>query len=82
MFAETKKEVIIEHPLDIVYDTLISIFPVKYYKLTKYNPKTYNLTVLDSFNPTFIMKLSKINLKTYYSNSIIFIKTSQKNNIS
>lgn len=68
MFAETKKEVIIEHPLDIVYDTLISIFPVKYYKLTKYNPKTYNLTVLDSFNPTFIMKIS---LKEYTPNTTI-----------
>lgn len=68
MFAETKKEVMIKHPIDIIYDTLISIFPVKYYKLRRYNHNTYTFTVIDSFNHTFIMKIS---LKEYDPNSTI-----------
>lgn len=58
MFAETEKQAIIEHPQVIVFDTLISIFPVKYYKLKRYNHTTHDLTVIDSFNPGFIMKIS------------------------
>lgn len=58
MLAETKKEIILEYPIDVIYDTLISIFPVKYYELKRYNHITHNLTVIDSFNRGFIMKIS------------------------
>ena len=58
MLAETNEEVIVEYPIDIVYDVLISIFPVKYYKLKGYNQITHDFTVVDSFNRGFIMKIS------------------------
>ncbi len=60
MFAQTKKKVLVEYPVEIVYDTLQSIFPVKYYELKRYTPITYTFTVIDSFNPTFIMKINLI----------------------
>ena len=68
MFAETKKEVIIEYPIDVVYDVLISVFPVKYYELKRHNHMTRDFTVVDSFNPSFIMRIS---LKEYDLNSTI-----------
>lgn len=61
MFAETKKKVLLEYPIDTVYNTLLSIFPVKYYNLKRYSPITYSFTVIDSFNKTFIMKIYLIN---------------------
>lgn len=33
MSAETRKEVLVEYSIDTVYDTLIFLFPVKYYRL-------------------------------------------------
>ncbi len=53
MLAETRKEVMVEYPLDIVYKTLVGIFPVKYYKLRKHYDVSHSLKVYDSFNQTF-----------------------------
>lgn len=58
MFAETKKEVLVEYPIDVVYDTLFFIFPVKYYKLKDYNHITHTFRVFDSFNHTFVMYIT------------------------
>lgn len=60
MSSATKKEVLVEYPINIVYDTLHSIFPVKYYNLKRCSPFTYSFTVIDSFNRTFIMKINLI----------------------
>lgn len=58
MFAETKKEVLIEYPINVVYETLLSIFPVKYYDLKGHYPTTHSFRVIDSFNNMFIMHIS------------------------
>lgn len=68
MFAETKKEVLVEYPIEYVYNTLVSLFPVKYYRLEHYDYITHSFRVLDSFNPTFIMDIS---LKENTSNTTI-----------
>lgn len=58
MFAETKKEVLVEYPINIVNDILCSLFPVKYYDLKEYDDVIHSFTVNDSFNPGFIMHIT------------------------
>ena len=60
MFAETKKEVLVEYPISTVYDSLVTIFPVKYYKLRYYDETVHTLTVYDSFNRGFTMRIQLI----------------------
>ena len=55
MFAETKREVLVEYPLEIVWDTLIYLFPVKYYRLRDEDHQTHSVAVVDEFNAEFIM---------------------------
>lgn len=58
MYAETKKEVLVEYSIDTVYDCLIYIFPVKYYNLRYNYGIKHNIEVFDSFNSTFRMEIS------------------------
>ena len=58
LFAETRKEVMVEYPISTVYESLISIFPVKYYNLQGHDPYTYSLNDIDSYNKTFTMKIT------------------------
>lgn len=55
MFAETKREVLVEYPLEIVWDSLIYLFPVKYYRLREEDHQTHTVAVIDEFNHGFIM---------------------------
>ena len=55
MFAETKREVLVEYPLETVWDTLIYLFPVKYYRLRDEDHQTHTVAVVDEFNAEFIM---------------------------
>lgn len=68
MFAETKREVLVEYPLEIVWDTLIYLFPVKYYRLRDEDYQTHSVAVVDEFNAEFIMY---IHLMKNTSNSTI-----------
>ncbi len=60
MFAQTKRDVLVEYPIDVVYNTFVSIFPVKYYDLDKQYPPTHSFTVVDTFNYTFTMHVSLV----------------------
>lgn len=70
MLAETKKEVLVEYPIGVVYNTLFFIFPVKYYKLKDYDHITHTFRVFDSFNHTFVMDIT---LKENTPNTTIII---------
>ena len=80
MFAETKKKVLVEYPISTVYDALVTIFPVKYYKLRYYDETVHTLTVYDSYNRGFTMRIqlmentpntTVINFLTDYPNAIM-----------
>lgn len=71
MFAETTKEILLEHPLETVNKKLNSIFPYKYYKIRRYNQYTYTYTIIDTFNQTFIMHITLIE-NTPNTTKIIF----------
>lgn len=68
MSANTKKEVLVEYSIDTVYDTLIFLFPVKYYRLYDNDDDSHTVTVYDSSNDFFIMyiKLVKNTQNTTY----------------
>lgn len=55
MSPETRKEVLVEYPLDVVYDTLIYLFPVKSYKLEDNDDASHTVKVYDSSNHAFVM---------------------------
>ena len=58
MSAKTRKEVLVEQPIDRVYDTLIHIFPVKHYRLRDHNDPSHSVEVFDETNQGFIMFIS------------------------
>lgn len=60
MSAETHKEVLVEYSIDVVYDTLIFLFPVKYYRLYDNDDETHTVTVYDSSNDYFIMNIKLV----------------------
>lgn len=57
MDAKTEREVLVEYPLDVVYDTLIYLFPVKHFRLYDNDDDEHEVVVEDSSNDLFIMKI-------------------------
>lgn len=57
MFAETKRKVLVEYPVESVWDTLIYLFPVKNYRLRDENHQIHCVEVIDEFNHDFIMHI-------------------------
>lgn len=55
MSPETRKEVLVEYPVDVVYDTLIYLFPVRSYNLEDNDDSSHTVKVLDSSNYSFVM---------------------------
>lgn len=53
--AETKRNVLIEYPLEISYDTLINLFPYRVYRLDEYDNNAHTISVKDESNYTFKM---------------------------
>ncbi|MCR5027494.1 MAG: hypothetical protein K6A34_08680 [Methanobrevibacter sp.] len=58
MSAKTTKNVLVEYPIEVVYDTLIYLFPVRDYKLSDNDHRTFSVTVKDSSNYAFIMNIN------------------------
>ena len=58
MSAKTTKNVLVEYPIEEVYDTLIYLFPVRYYELSDNDHRMYSVTVKDSSNYAFIMNIN------------------------
>ena len=60
MSPETSKDVLVEYPLDVVYDTLIYLFPVKSYKLEDNDDFSHAVKVYDSSNHALVMFISLV----------------------
>ena len=54
-FAETKRLVMVEYPIDVVYETLVYLFPLKTLRLKEEYESTRTVVINDASNYTFIM---------------------------
>lgn len=68
MSAETRRDVVVEYPVDVVYDSLIFLFPIKRLRLSDNDDATHSVKVTDTTNHTFVMH---INLQQYTPNTTI-----------
>lgn len=57
MSAETKRLVMVEYPIDYVYETLVYLFPLKTLRLYQENKETHKVIINDATNYTFIMNV-------------------------
>lgn len=58
MFStKAEKTILVEQPIDVAYDTLIYLFPVKHYKLVDNDDNSHTVIVKDSSNYMFIMNI-------------------------
>lgn len=55
MGGKKEKNVIIEHPLDVVYNTLVDLFPIKVYRLKERDDSTHTLKVKNATHLQFKM---------------------------
>lgn len=55
--AKTERDVLIEYPIDVAYDTLVYLFPVRHFRLANNDENTHSLTVEDASNFAFIMHI-------------------------
>ena len=53
--AETKRLVMVEYPIDVVYETLVYLFPLKTLRLKSEDETTHTVVINDASNYTFIM---------------------------
>lgn len=56
--AETKRLVMVEYPIDVVYETLFYLFPLKTLRLYSEDKPTHNIVITDATNYTFIMHVT------------------------
>lgn len=68
MSAETRREVVVEYPLDVVYDSLIFLFPIKRLRLSGNDDATHRIKVTDTTNHTFVMYIT---LQQYTPNTTL-----------
>ena len=68
MSAETRKNVIVEYPIDVVYDSLIFLFPIKRLRLSDNDDATHRIKVTDTTNHTFVMYIA---LQQYTPNTTL-----------
>lgn len=53
--AETKRLVMVEYPIDVVYETLVYLFPLKTLRLYDEDESKHTVVINDASNYTFIM---------------------------
>lgn len=68
MSAETRKNVVVEYPIDVVYDSLIFLFPIKRLRLSDNDDATHRIKVTDTTNHTFVMYVA---LQQYTPNTTL-----------
>lgn len=80
MSAKTEKEVVVEYPIDTVYNTLINLFPIKSYRLKESDETAHTMRVKSITNFQFKMfitltpktpQTTLINLTTDFTGAVV-----------